>query len=97
MAIAFLFPSYSQLLPLLAIAGKFKVYSIYVPIGGKNIYPTTPQALMCVIICQYLSNFYQEIQLFRFSDTTGNVFILASDELQILIFHDGTWRFVNET
>ncbi|MEH2060102.1 MAG: hypothetical protein V7K97_29010 [Nostoc sp.] len=44
-----------------------------------------------------MSNFYREIQLFRFSDTTDNVFILAGDELQILIFRDGTWRFVNET
>lgn len=52
---------------------------------------------MCVIICQYLSNFYREIQLFRFSDTIGNVFILAGDDLQILVFRDGTWRFVNET
>ncbi len=52
---------------------------------------------MCVIICQYLSNFYRGIELFRFNDKTGNVFILAGDELQILIFRDGTWRFVNET
>jgi hypothetical protein len=74
-----------------------KAYIIYVTIEANNIYPTTRQALMCVIICQYLSNFYREIQLFRFSDTTGNVFILAGDELQILVFRDGTWRFVNET
>ncbi|WP_442949385.1 DUF6888 family protein [Nostoc sp.] len=70
---------------------------ISVTIEENNIYPTTRQALMCVIICQYLSNFYREIQLFRFSDITGNVFILAGDELQILVFRDGTWRFVNET
>lgn len=69
---------------------------ICVTIEENTIYPTTRQALMCVIICQYLSNFYREIQLFRFSDTTGNVFILAGDELQILVFRDGTWRFVNE-
>ncbi len=31
------------------------------------------------------------------NDITGNVFILAGDELQILVFRDGTWRFVNET
>ncbi|WP_445236544.1 DUF6888 family protein [Fortiea sp. LEGE XX443] len=36
------------------------------------------------------------MQLFRFSDITGNVFILAGNELQILVFRDGTWRFVNE-
>ncbi|WP_398344915.1 MULTISPECIES: DUF6888 family protein [Nostocales] len=28
---------------------------------------------------------------------TGNVFILAGDELQILVFRDGIWRFVNGT
>ncbi len=69
---------------------------IYVRIEEKTIYPTARQALMCLIICQYLSNFYREIELFRFSDITGNVFILAGDELQILVFRDGTWRFVNE-
>ncbi|NMG20273.1 DUF6888 family protein [Brasilonema bromeliae] len=63
----------------------------------KRIYTLQPGKHLCVIICQYLSNFYREIQLFRFSDTTGNVFILAGDELQILVFRDGTWRFVNET
>jgi len=76
---------------------RWEAYIIYVTIKESNIYPTTRQALMCVVICQYLSNFYQEIQLFRFSDITGNIFILASDELQILVFPDGTWRFVNET
>ncbi len=75
----------------------WKAYIIYVTIEENNIYPTTRQALMCVVLCQYLSNFYQEIQLFRFSGITGNIFILASDELQILVFPDGTWRFVNET
>jgi hypothetical protein len=74
-----------------------KAYIIYVKIEEKTIYPTTRQALMCIIICQYLSNFYRDIQLFRFSDITGNVFILAGDELQIIVFRDGTWRFVNET
>jgi hypothetical protein len=68
----------------------------YVRIEERTIYPTARQALMCLIICQYLSNFYREIELFRFSDITGNVFILAGDDLQILVFRDGTWRFVNE-
>ncbi|WP_442936985.1 DUF6888 family protein [Nostoc sp.] len=44
-----------------------------VTIEENNIYPTTRQALMWMIICQYLSNFYREIQLFPFSDTTGKL------------------------
>ncbi|WP_420485265.1 DUF6888 family protein [Iningainema tapete] len=62
-----------------------------------TIYPTARQALICVIISQSLSDLYREIALFRFSDKTGNVFILAGDELQILVFRDGSWRFINET
>ncbi|WP_442937052.1 DUF6888 family protein [Nostoc sp.] len=45
------------------------------------ILPTTEQALACVRVCQMLSNLYKDIRLFRFDDKTGQVYILAGDEL----------------
>ena len=44
-----------------------------------------------------LSNCYKDIHLFRFDAQTGDVFILAGQELQIIVFPTGIWRFVNET
>lgn len=43
-----------------------------------------------------LSNTYQNIELFRFNERTGIVYILASDELQVVIFRDGTWEFIDD-
>ncbi|WP_404800341.1 DUF6888 family protein [Amazonocrinis nigriterrae] len=58
--------------------------------------PTTEQALSCVRVCQMLSNLYKDIRLFRFDDRTGEVYILAADELQIIVYPNGEWEFVNE-
>ncbi|WP_442940725.1 DUF6888 family protein [Nostoc sp.] len=58
--------------------------------------PTTEQALACVSVCQMLSNLYKDIRLFRFDDQTGQVYILAGDEVQIIILSNGIWDFVNE-
>ncbi|MBW4676346.1 MAG: hypothetical protein KME52_20720 [Desmonostoc geniculatum HA4340-LM1] len=60
------------------------------------ILPTTEQALACVRVCQMLSNLYKDIRLFRFDDRTGQVYILAGDELQIIVLSNGIWDFVNE-
>ncbi|MCC5623804.1 hypothetical protein [Nostoc sp. CHAB 5715] len=43
-----------------------------------------------------LSNLYKDIRLFRFDDKTGQVYILARDELQIIVLSNGIWDFVNE-
>ncbi|WP_414859148.1 DUF6888 family protein [Nostoc sp. KVJ3] len=58
--------------------------------------PTTDQALPCVRVCQMLSNLYKDIRLFRFDDKTGQVYILAGDELQVIVLSNGIWDFVNE-
>ncbi|WP_397321426.1 DUF6888 family protein [Nostoc sp. UCD120] len=58
--------------------------------------PTTEQALACVRVCQMLSNLYKDIRLFRFDDKTGQVYILAGDELQVIVLSNGIWDFVNE-
>ena len=36
-----------------------------------------------------LSNLYKDIRLFRFDDKTGQVYILAEDEVQIIVYPNG--------
>jgi hypothetical protein len=40
------------------------------------------------------SNYYRDIQLFRFDDQTGYVYILAEGEMQIIVPPDGDWTFL---
>jgi hypothetical protein len=70
--------------------------STHAKIEESTIYPTAEQALTCLRVCQMLSNLYRDIQVFRFDDKTGDVLILASDELQIIVRRDEPWRFVDE-
>ncbi|WP_414581267.1 DUF6888 family protein [Scytonema sp. PCC 10023] len=51
--------------------------------------PTAEQGLECIKVCQILSNFYQDIHLFRFDETTGEIFILAGETIEISINRDG--------
>jgi hypothetical protein len=41
-----------------------------------------------------LSNGYKDIQLFRFDEKTGEVFILAGNDIQIVIPQNGEWYFL---
>lgn len=55
------------------------------------------QGNACLRVCQMLSDGYQPIYVFRFDGKTGNVFILAGENIQILVKQDGNWEFINET
>ena len=55
--------------------------------------PTVEQAFKCMSLCQSLSNFYRDVQVFRYDNVTGLVFILAGENVEILMQRDGTWRF----
>ncbi|HEY9704038.1 MAG TPA: hypothetical protein V6C58_16430 [Allocoleopsis sp.] len=61
---------------------------------------TTEQAFSSVRVCQMLSNLYLAIYLFRYDPNLKTVFILAknpnNDELQIIIFPNGIWRFIDD-
>lgn len=61
-----------------------------------NIQPTVEQAFKSMSLCQSLSNFYRNIQVFRYDDVTGLVFILATENVEILMQRDGTWRFTGD-
>jgi hypothetical protein len=58
------------------------------------ILPTQEQGFASICVSQMLSNYYRDIQLFRFSEQTGEIYIFASEELQITIARSGKWRFV---
>lgn len=44
-----------------------------------------------------LSNLYKDIHLLRFDDRTGDIYILAGENLQIIVPPNEPWRFVDET
>ena len=75
---------------------RFKI--IYVTIEETTIFnPTAVQALTCLRVCQMVSNSFLDIHLIRFNEIMGYVYILAGDEMEILIFPEGNWRFIDET
>jgi hypothetical protein len=59
--------------------------------------PTNSQAQACIRVFQMLSNYYRNVELFRFDEETGVIFIFAGEELQIIVTPDGKWRFLNAT
>jgi len=59
--------------------------------------PTAVQALTCLRVCQMVYNSFLDIHIFRFDEINGYVYILAGDEMEILIFPEGNWRFIDET
>jgi hypothetical protein len=74
-----------------------RLMMIYVTIEERTINPTNEQAQACVCVCQMLSNAYKDIHLFRFDVLTRDIYILAGENLQIIIPPSGLWRFLNET
>ncbi|WP_442944852.1 DUF6888 family protein [Nostoc sp.] len=76
---------------------KERLTIIHVTIEEQTIYPTYAQAIACLRVCQMLSNTYRSIELFRFDDQTGVVFIFVNEELQIIVPANGNWRFLNAT
>lgn len=58
------------------------------------ILPTSEQGIICVILCQSLTSTFTTIFLVRLDERTGNVFILAGDNIEIEIYRNGLWRFL---
>jgi hypothetical protein len=57
--------------------------------------PTNEQAQACLRVCQMLSTYFRDIQLFRFDEQTKIIFIFAGEELQVIVDSQGKWRFLN--
>ena len=70
---------------------------VCVTIEERSINPTDSQAQACLRVCQMLSSYYRDIQLFRFNYQTREVYIFVNDEIQIIVSSNGLWRFLNET
>ncbi|WP_449420465.1 DUF6888 family protein [Phormidium nigroviride] len=59
--------------------------------------PTAAQGLICISLCQSLTNFYRSVEMLRFDERDGTIFIFAGEELQIQVARNGLWRYINET
>jgi hypothetical protein len=57
---------------------------------------TVAQSMKAVELCHYLSNSLKPIYVFRFNPLLGYIFILAGDDLQIVIQPDGNWEFIDD-
>jgi hypothetical protein len=59
---------------------------------------TSKQAIKACLLAQALSNGYKPIQLFRYDSQEKYIYILAGEEetIQVKIFPDGNWRFLND-
>lgn len=55
---------------------------------------TTAQAQKCFQLCCDLTSKYCSIDLVTLDKRTGNVIVLAREEINIEIEPDGNWRFV---
>ncbi|MFN6519377.1 MAG: DUF6888 family protein [Nostoc sp. CreGUA01] len=56
--------------------------------------PTTAQTLKCFQICCDLTSKYCSVDLVTLDNRSGNVVILAKNEINIEIEPNGEWRFV---
>ena len=59
---------------------------------------TVEQAIKSVELCQSVSDLHQDIVLFRFDDLKGEIYILAGQNIEIVIYSEGNWEFLpNDT
>ncbi|EAZ91020.1 DUF6888 family protein [Crocosphaera chwakensis] len=56
--------------------------------------PTNEQGQKCIYLSQSLTNTYQPIYLVRLDERDGQLFILAGNDIQILINRNGDWEFL---
>ena len=85
---------------LFKLAAKKRGFCCTVKVCGRieegTINPTDEQAQACLRVCQMLSSYYRDIQLFRFNAQTREVYIFVNDQIQIIVSSNGLWRFLNE-
>ena len=58
--------------------------------------PTVDQAFAAIRVCQWLSNCYLDIHLFRYDSNSKQIVILAGETLVAIIPPSGDWGFENE-
>jgi hypothetical protein len=55
---------------------------------------TPEQAIKSVELCQSLSDMYRDILLFRFDALKGEIYILAGQDIELVIYANGNWEFL---
>ncbi|NDJ15951.1 DUF6888 family protein [Myxacorys almedinensis] len=60
------------------------------------MYPTAKQEAKCFILCQRITAMFLPIWIVRLDERNGEIFILAGEEMAIVINPDGEWEFDNE-
>jgi len=58
--------------------------------------PTVEQAFAAIRCCQWLSNYYLDIHLFRYDVKLKDIYILAGETIGITIYPNGLWEFDND-
>ena len=58
--------------------------------------PTVDQAMAVVRICQWLSNFYVDIHLFRYDPKYKDLTVIAGETIVVVIPPSGDWRFEDD-
>ncbi len=60
---------------------------------SKPIQPTRAQEATCLRICVNLTRFYLSINLVRLDTRNGEIYLLAGNEIGIIIQQNGIWRY----
>jgi hypothetical protein len=56
--------------------------------------PNPKQLYTCFILCRMLTDLYRPLVIVRFDDRIDHVYILAGENLEVLIDVPGSWRVI---
>ncbi|MDJ0724094.1 MAG: hypothetical protein QNJ38_03180 [Prochloraceae cyanobacterium] len=60
--------------------------------------PTKKQAIAALILCQYITNNYQKVRLFRFDPDRKLTYIITGSKgnIEAIVYPDGSWKYDDE-
>lgn len=56
--------------------------------------PTSEQIKTCFVLSVGVTKMYQSINLIRVDERTKEIYFLAGEEIELVIFENGNWSFV---
>ncbi|AGY59108.1 hypothetical protein GKIL_2862 [Gloeobacter kilaueensis JS1] len=56
--------------------------------------PTLDQYRVCYHLCRMITGYYQPIVLVSYDQRIDRLYILAGQDLQVLIYPNGDWRII---
>jgi hypothetical protein len=54
---------------------------------------TASQSIACIVQCQALTNMFRSIHILRLDETLNAIFVLADEDIVLLVYPDGNWSF----